>query len=185
MAVAHRDQRDAGVLTTALVTAAQAGDRRAFAELYSRYAGMVHSIALAYGPPQDADDIVQDVFLRALRKIHTVRDPLAFGAWLVVIARNVARTATKRSHRGASAADPDTLASRPRYTAEARSALDVVRSLPKAYRETLLMRLVHGMTGPEIATCTGLTPASVRVNLYRGMKLLRQRLGPAPVRSAA
>ena len=51
--------------------------------------------------------------------------------------------------------------------------LDAVRSLPDAYRETLILRLVEGMTGPEIAARTGLTEGSVRVNLHRGMKLLR------------
>jgi RNA polymerase sigma-70 factor (ECF subfamily) len=61
--------------------------------------------------------------------------------------------------------------------AEAREALEVIRSLPEAYRETLVLRLVEGMTGPEIAERTGLQPASVRVNLHRGMKLLRERLG--------
>ena len=57
-----------------------------------------------------------------------------------------------------------------------REALERVRTLPDTYRETLLMRLVQGMTGPEIAERTGLTPASVRVNLHRGMQLLRERL---------
>ena len=55
--------------------------------------------------------------------------------------------------------------------------LEVVRSLPEAYRETLVMRLVEGMSGPEIAARTGMTPASVRVNLHRGMKMLREKLG--------
>jgi len=50
------------------------------------------------------------------------------------------------------------------------------RRLPEAYRETLILRLVEGMTGPEIAAQTGLTPESVRVNLCRGMKLLRELL---------
>ena len=57
------------------------------------------------------------------------------------------------------------------------AVLDVIRTLPEAYRDTLLMRLVEGMTGAEIAERSGLTPASVRVNLHRGMKLLRARLG--------
>ena len=52
--------------------------------------------------------------------------------------------------------------------------LDTIRKLPEAYRDTLLMRLVEGMTGAEIAERSGLTPASVRVNLHRGMKLLRE-----------
>ena len=59
---------------------------------------------------------------------------------------------------------------------EAMAVLDAIRSLPEAYTETLVLRLVEGMTGAEIAERTGLTPASVRVNLHRGMKLLRERL---------
>lgn len=59
---------------------------------------------------------------------------------------------------------------------EARRALAAIRALPEAYRETLVLRLVEGMTGPEIAVRTGLTPDSVRVNLCRGMKLLRESL---------
>jgi RNA polymerase sigma-70 factor, ECF subfamily len=54
-----------------------------------------------------------------------------------------------------------------------------LQKLPKAYRETLALRLVEGMTGPEIALRTGLSPESVRVNLCRGMKLLREALGGA------
>ena len=61
-------------------------------------------------------------------------------------------------------------------------ALDAVKSLPEAYRETLVLRLVEGLSGPEIAERTGLTPASVRVNLHRGMKLLREKLGAPAAR---
>jgi hypothetical protein len=57
--------------------------------------------------------------------------------------------------------------------------LSFVRSLPDAYRETLILRLVEGMTGPEIAARTGLTPGSVRVNLHRGMQQLREKLSQA------
>ncbi|PYQ92767.1 MAG: hypothetical protein DMF97_21220, partial [Acidobacteria bacterium] len=63
---------------------------------------------------------------------------------------------------------------------ETLAVLDIVRKLPDAYRETLLMRLVEGMTGDEIAARTGLTPGSVRVNLHRGMKMLREQLGVEP-----
>jgi RNA polymerase sigma-70 factor (ECF subfamily) len=55
--------------------------------------------------------------------------------------------------------------------------LAVIRTLPEAYRETLILRLVEGFTGPEIAERTGLTPGSVRVNLHRGMQMLREKLG--------
>ena len=59
---------------------------------------------------------------------------------------------------------------------DAERALAAIRSLPDAYRETLLLRLVEGLTGPEIAERTGLTAGSVRVNLHRGMALLRAAL---------
>jgi RNA polymerase sigma-70 factor (ECF subfamily) len=72
---------------------------------------------------------------------------------------------------------PDDLAAVSEERTEAMAVLAIIRTLPEAYRETLVLRLVEGMTGPEISTRTGLTPASVRVNLHRGMKLLRKRLG--------
>ena len=59
----------------------------------------------------------------------------------------------------------------------ATEILEIIKTLPDAYRETLVLRLVEGMTGPEIAERTGLTSGSVRVNLNRGMKLLRSKLG--------
>src|SRR5207245_10914126 len=59
---------------------------------------------------------------------------------------------------------------------EAKAILAVIRALPESYREPLMLRLVEGMTGPEIAARTGLTHGSVRVNLYRGMQLLRKEL---------
>ena len=62
----------------------------------------------------------------------------------------------------------------------AAAAVAAIQDLPEAYRETLAMRLVDGLSGPEIAEATGLTPDSVRVNLHRGFKLLRERLGATP-----
>ncbi len=54
--------------------------------------------------------------------------------------------------------------------------LALIRTLPNAYRETLVLRLVEGLTGPEISERTGMTPGSVRVNLSRGMAQLRPLL---------
>jgi len=59
---------------------------------------------------------------------------------------------------------------------EALEVMDTIRAMPDAYRETLILRLVEGLTGPEIAEQTGLTADSVRVNLHRGMKMLREKL---------
>ena len=158
-----------------LIRAAAAGDRPAFGELYVRYARMVHGILLARVPPGDAEDLVQDVFLSAMKQLGKLRTAAAFRGWLGAIARNRAMD----YFRGAREETPldERLAGGRGANAESFAALDAIRNLPEAYRETLTMRLVEGMTGPEIARQTGLTPDSVRVNLCRGMKLLREALG--------
>ncbi len=74
-----------------LVTAAQRGDRSAFGCLYDRFAPMVHGIMLSRVSAADADDLVHDVFLTALRQLRSLRNASAFGGWLAQIARNRAR----------------------------------------------------------------------------------------------
>ena len=159
-----------------LIGEARAGSETAFGRLYDRYARVVHGLLLARVPRNDVDDLVQDVFLSAWNRLASLRDPAAFGGWLATITRNRAtdfhRRATEHVDLPPGLVAPDPAPDR----AEAAVALAAIRTLPDAYRETLVLRLVEGMTGPEIAARTGLTPASVRVNLHRGMKLLRERL---------
>ncbi len=157
-----------------LVRAAQAGDRGAFGLLYDRYGRVVHAIVLARIPPAEVDDVVQEVFLTALDHLAGLRDPAAFPGWLAAIARNRAADRHRRRQDHVPLAEDSAAAAS--VNPEALAVMAVLRALPEAYRETLVMRLVEGMTGPEIAARTGLTHASVRVNLHRGMKLLRERL---------
>ncbi len=159
----------------ALVRSARAGDHGAFARLHDRYAGMVHAMLLARVRAADADDLVQDVFVIVLERLDALRDAETFGAWLGTIARNCAADSHRR--RRPAQELPRDLPQRPAPPPEAMEMLETVRSLPPAYRETLLMRFVEGMTGPEIARRTGLMEGSVRVNLCRGMQLLREKLG--------
>lgn len=158
----------------ALIRAAQSGDRAAFGRLYERYSRMVHGVLLAYVSYSDAEDLVQDVFLTALERISALRDPQAAGGWLMTIARHAA-VDFHRSRRKSEEID-DRMPGKNAPSAEAALALREIRCLPEAYRETLMLRLVEGLTGPEIAAKTGLTPESVRVNLCRGMKMLREKL---------
>lgn len=159
----------------ALVAAARAGDREAFDRLYALYSPLVHGVLLARVPYGEVSDLVQDVFLAAFRKLAHLRDASRFGPWVAMIARNRAADFYRRARETEELREE--LAGGASRRDEAREALEVIRSLPEAYRETLVLRLVEGMTGPEIAERTGLRPASVRVNLHRGMKMLRQRLG--------
>lgn len=159
-----------------LVRAARQGDQSAFERLYERYAPVVHGLLFVRAPRPDVDDAVQDVFVTAWRRLDGLRDPAAFGGWIAAIARNRAVDAHRsRANLVELPADLETPATAPDKL-EARAALDAIRALPSAYRDTLVLRLVEGLTGPEIAERTGLTPASVRVNLHRGMKLLRDKI---------
>ena len=164
-----------------LVRAAQAGDVASFEILYARYAPVVHSILLGRLSPADADDVTQNVFITALTKLESLREPAAFAGWIARTARNAAEDHRRRmidtveidaafATRGTQSED-----------AEAARALQAIRDLPQAYRETLMLRLVEGMSGPEISARTGLTPGSVRVNLHRGMQMLRGALGGSAV----
>ena len=171
----------------ALVRAAQRGDRAAFGLLYARYSRMVHGILLVRVPFCEVDDLLQDVFLQALPRLNALRDVSRFPGWLASIARNRATDFYRRMKptdefdEESASAQSETLTPSPNHSshssAEAHSVLDAIRSLPDAYREPLILRLVEGMTGPEIAARTGLTHGSVRVNLHRGMLQLREILG--------
>lgn len=121
---------------------------------------------------------MQEVFLTAWRQLRTLRDPAAFSGWVLTIARHLRIDHGRRTrvHDPLDEATLGGVAPVATTALEATRALQAVRRLPAAYRETLVLRLVEGMTGPEIAARTGLTPESVRVNLCRGMKLLREAL---------
>ena len=170
---ATRSTRDA---TTALVAAARDGSSTAWAELYQNHKRGVRAVLLARAPLSDVDDLMQDVFTRALQRLDTLRNDRAFSAWLTTIARHRATDAHRRRARREAVPLPD-VASRSVPFAEAREVLEAVRALPDAFREPLLMRLVGGMSGPEIAERLDMTPGSVRVNLHRGMRKLRYALG--------
>src|SRR5258708_30033719 len=80
-----------------LVTAARSGDRAAFGCLYDRFAPMVHGILLARVPLSEVDDLVHDVFLHAMPRLHSLRDIGRFGPWLAAITRNRANDYYRQS----------------------------------------------------------------------------------------
>jgi RNA polymerase sigma-70 factor, ECF subfamily len=169
------EQSQEQAIEVVLVRAVLDGDRDGFARLYDLYAPLVHGILLARVPRVEVDDLVQDIFLHAFKKLHTLRDGAAFGPWIAMIARNRAVDFHRRSKETVEI--DDDIRGSEAHDSRANEILELICNLPEAYRETLVLRLVEGMTGPEIAARTGLTPASVRVNLHRGMKLLREQLG--------
>ena len=173
-----RAGRLADITTAALVSAARDGDRVAFGALYERYARLVHGVLLASADHDDVQDLVQEVFFRALRQLHTLREPEAFGAWMATLARNEARMHHRSAKPTVELSDQ-----LPGPTAEPfvgalamQDVLRALRALPERYREPLTLRLVAQMGGEEIAEKLGLTHGTVRVYLHHGIRLLREQL---------
>ncbi|MGE3465695.1 MAG: RNA polymerase sigma factor [Pyrinomonadaceae bacterium] len=161
--------------TPGLIERVKAGDEDAFAEIYRKFAPMVHGILLVKLPYDAVQDVVQEVFLAAYKNIQTLRDEKALGGWLAAIARNHSAEYYRRSKPTEEL--PEEVRGHESRQFEAREVLQAIRTLPEAYCETLILRLVEGMTSDEIAERTGLQPGSVRVNLHRGMEMLRKKLG--------
>lgn len=165
----------------ALVRRAQQGSRRAFSALWQQHAAIVHAILLTMVQEAEADDLAQEVALAAFRALPGLQQPERFAAWLCAIARNTGRDGLARRRRSVEVdldqVPPERMAAPPGGDPlAADEILAQIRQLPACYREPLLLRLLLELSGPEIAERTGMTEGSVRVNLCRGMKLLRQRL---------
>ena len=180
-------EADGEELDEVLVGRACDGERAAMAELHRRYAKVVHAVVLAKISPAEADDLTQDVFVQAMGRLGGLRDRAKFGAWITTIARNAVTDHHRRRRSVQELAEDDAVEpARAHRRLLALEALAAIRDLPESYQEVLIMRLVEGMTGPEIAARCGLKPGSLRVKLHRGITLLRERLagGAAPLSTA-
>ena len=157
------------------VRAAQAGSPEAFGKLHRRFVALVHGVLLSRFRPAVAEELTQECFLIAFQKLPQLRDALKFGPWIAAIARRLKAQERSEctSEEGIDIADTR---QNPESSAEAERILIAIHQLPMAYREALVLRLVEGMDGAEIAAAIGLSPESVRVNLHRGLKKLRELL---------
>lgn len=170
-----------------LVQRFRAGDPAAFSELVERYEARARR--LAYGflrDQQGAEDVAQDSFLQAYRRIRSLKQPSSFRSWLFSIVVNRARDELR--HRGrfeevedlevplreASTA-PDEL-----QTAESRELRGYLRrfiaDLPVKYREPLLLKEVEGMTYAEIADLLEIPMGTAQIRIHRARLRLRDRL---------
>lgn len=159
--------------------AARAGSQPAFAQLYRRFLPLVHAILLGRHPPALVDELVQECFATAFARLGQLQEDGRFGAWIATIARRTRPPAAPAHDGDGALADIAGATPPPEDSLEATRVLHAIAALPEAYRETLMLRLAEGLSGPEIAALTGMTHASVRVNLHRGMTRLRAALGLA------
>jgi RNA polymerase sigma-70 factor, ECF subfamily len=168
---------------TELIRQIRGGETQAFAELMGRYAMAVTAyISGDIRIPADREDIVQEVFILAYRRLHTLRDPARFGPWLIRIARNRAtdyhRARRREMRLQEAAADIAKGATGTRHNAEpiAPQVEAAISRLRPAYRPVLRMRLFAGMAPVEIAKVLGTKESTVRMRLKRGLEKLRHEL---------
>ncbi len=178
-----------------LVLLAKARSADAYLRLVTRYKGVVASAVYTLIPDvREVEEVCEDAFAEAWRKLADLRAAWAFGAWVRKIARRLAlrrlrvRTRARAGPgEGGFAPSPDDvpagpgsdpseqLAIRDLYE---RIALEVSR-LPSSYRDAVGLRYFDGLSCKEIAATLGLPIGTVTMRLSRGSRLLRARLGAA------
>ena len=171
-----------------LVARVRRGDSRAFDQLVRRHLRTAHAVAKTnLDNPSDADDVCQDAFIRALRRIDDCRDPDRFGAWLMAIVRNTAhnrrdynriRTTVPLEKALFAASRDDPLADAGR--AELRGHLkEAMTHLTELQRRVLVLYDLEGWKHGEIARELGISAGSSRVHLHVARRTMRKRLsGP-------
>jgi len=178
----------------ALIAASKRGDREAFEELVRRTARLVYARAyLETGDVHRAEDLVQETFLTAWRKIDQLTDASGFRPWVMTILHSalidsVRRASRKKRKRGGSGraggddellrlADPSPTPAEAAQTNEERQrALSILRSLPREYQQVLMLRYLAGADYDTIARQLALTNGSLRGLLHRGLTMLRKQL---------
>jgi RNA polymerase sigma-70 factor (ECF subfamily) len=169
-----------------LVVAAQHGDREAFGELAQRYERAVYATALRrLGNHAEAQEVCQEVLVRAMQKVSQLREPEAFGAWLQAVANRMAINRAVRK-RGAVASDPELLASTcvdaetPLTSALARERQTQVREglgrLGKLDRQTLEAFYVQGQSLVEMSQEFRSPVGTIKRRLHVARKRLAKEL---------
>lgn len=166
-----------------VVARAQAGDQKAFRELYRQHAGRVYALCLRLtGSAGDADERTQDVFVRLWDKLKSFRGESAFSSWLHRLAVNVVlnerRTTGRRERRVMIAEDPAAL-ERHRGSSTEGLSIDLERAigeLPEGAREVFVLFDIEGYGHAEIAELVGIAEGTSKAQLFRARQLLREKL---------
>jgi RNA polymerase sigma-70 factor (ECF subfamily) len=166
------------------IEASQRGDREAFDRLVQRYQRDVYRLCYRYlNRHEDADDVAQEVFLRAYRAIGRFRGDSAFSTWLYRIAVNAClnfRAARKPPAVEVPDALPDPTPgaeSRVERDERSRRVREAVSRLPEKQRATVILKVYHDLTHEEVAGILGATVGTVKANLFHALGNLRKSLG--------
>jgi RNA polymerase sigma-70 factor (ECF subfamily) len=168
-----------------LVRAVRSGNLAAFERLYRSTVGLVYALCLRMsGDAARAEELTQDVFVRAWQKLATFRGESAFATWLTRLAVNVVLSERRdRGRRDARLTPVDDLEALAPAAPQSPpgSALDLERAiaeLPEQARRVFVLHDVEGWGHSEIARATGLAIGTCKSHLHRARALLREVLKP-------
>jgi RNA polymerase sigma-70 factor, ECF subfamily len=178
-----------------LVTAAKAGDYDAFEQLVNRYEHKIYRLGLNItGNPEDAEDVLQETFLKAFENLSRFREDSRFYTWIVRIGVNQAlmKLRKRRTDKSVSLDDPieENGEIIPRDFAdwapnpeqllgrtETREIMEkAIQNLPVSFRTVFQLRDVEGLSTEETAEMLGLTISAVKARLFRARLRLREDL---------
>ena len=180
-----------------MITSILAGDKEQFHELIRPYERSVYKMALSFMRNEpDAEDVAQEAFLKAFRKLADFRGQAKFSTWLISITLNEARGRLRRqagvrmesldeSPEEGGHVSPALLRDWREVPSEAlerqevRQMLqDAIANLSPLYREVLLLRDVEEFSIQETATALALTTSTVKVRLHRARTMMQRELAP-------
>ena len=167
-----------------LIRRAQAGDVDAFEILYSEHSPRIYALCLRLmaGDTSDATELLQDVFIKAWRRHDTFRGDSAFASWLHRLTVNTmlenTRSEGRRTARVLPMEDTSRLAGAARASGiELKMDMEsAIASLPKGARLAFVLHDVEGYQHQEIAEQLSVTVGTVKAQLHRARRLLRERL---------
>jgi RNA polymerase sigma-70 factor (ECF subfamily) len=174
-----------------LVASARAGDPDAFATLVGRYEARIVRLVRGMVSESDTEDVTQEAFLKAYRKLGDFDGRSSFYTWIYRIAANTAMDWRKKERHRRHAPLPEGPEGEDRTTSqeagpEARAArrelagkIDAaIESLPDKYHEILVLREIEGLSYEEISERLGMSKGTVESRLFRAREKLRERLAP-------
>jgi RNA polymerase sigma-70 factor (ECF subfamily) len=167
-----------------LVRRAQNDDRDAFDALYEKNVGRIYAVCLRMSASRlEAERLTQDVFVRAWQRLKTFRGESAFSSWLHRLAVNVVLqdsrgTRRRDAHHAVTPAEDmfDTLRGKSAQDDERMDLERAIATLPPGARQVLILHDIEGYKHEEIARMTGTAVGSVKAQLHRARKLMRERL---------
>jgi len=188
--MAFADGEPAGGEDRSVIEAVLAGDRERFSELVERHSAAVFGVISRFlGNPDDAREVFQETWVRALERLASLKRPERLRSWLFSIALNQCRSRHRSksagprlvslSGRPADAEDFDPAATAPGPSEVLEAADDqerltrAIQTLPPRQREVLELRLTGGLNHTEIAAALGIREDNARANLYQAMRQLK------------